>query len=119
MKTLISVSKFFLETLLTFYKRHRRIIWSSVFILPAILPMLIFLWEIDARNLKSSCFPQQTFLSCFSGENTQFLLVGFIGYPVKYYLWFFIRLLIPLAFIEFLFLIAKYIDYLPYTPERR
>ena len=85
------------------YRRRRVLIWFLVFVLPVILSIATFLWHIEARNLKLSCYPERTYWACFSGKHIHYTLLGFFVYPIKFYSWFFIRLFIPVFLMEALY----------------
>ncbi|MFZ4126123.1 MAG: hypothetical protein ACOYJ2_08685 [Rickettsiales bacterium] len=72
--------------MLSFYIRKRSYFKAAAFLLPLLLPMLKFLWDIEARSLWIDSLPDQTYSACFNVDNIGYTLIGFFYYPFKMYL---------------------------------
>ena len=90
-----------------YYKQKKRIIWQILFVLPLLLSIAAFLWQMEARNLKIRCFPEQTFWACFNSKNIGYTLIGFIVYPICLYPIFLACISAPFLCIEAIIKISK------------
>lgn len=89
------------------YGNKRPYYWLMVFVLPFILATIIFLWHIEVRNMKITCYPEQTWFACFNGNQDYFVLKGVININMTLYPVLFCIMLIIVFIIEILAKIYK------------
>ena len=74
-----------MKKFLSYYQHNRLKIILVITLLILLASWAKFLWDIDARNIKSTCWPDRTYWSCFNERNLGQTVFGSTMYSLGFY----------------------------------